>query len=84
MFPALYACRVVHPCEPPPGILYRGISFFTLRVDDVYEVLQEAGHPITHPKLPLHVDADEDCLLLVRDHEGDTGWVLTSFLLSVD
>lgn len=82
--PALYECRVIHPCEPPAGVAYRQIPFFTLRVDDVYDILQEAGHPSTHHELPLYVDDGEDCLLLARNEAGDVGWVLASFLLPVD
>ncbi|KAI0752811.1 hypothetical protein C8Q80DRAFT_1096780 [Daedaleopsis nitida] len=82
--PALYQCRVIHMCEPPPGVSYRDIPFFTLRVDDVYDILQEAGHPSTHRDLPLYVDDGEDCLLLARSESGDVGWVLASFLLPVD
>ena len=57
------------------------------------EVLQEAGHPSIHPKLPLWVDDGEDCLLLCRERKegvegeageetggGDVGWALASFL----
>ncbi|TFK90241.1 hypothetical protein K466DRAFT_597089 [Polyporus arcularius HHB13444] len=82
--PPLYQCRVIHPCEPPPGVSYRDIPFFTLRVDDIYDILQEAGHPSTHRDLPLYVDDGEDCLLLARSEAGDVGWVLASFLLPVD
>lgn len=38
----------------------------TLKVDEIYTVLQEAGHPSMHDGLPVHVDEGEDCLLLVR------------------
>ncbi|KAL6305114.1 hypothetical protein BKA93DRAFT_731664 [Sparassis latifolia] len=82
--PAMYSCRVVHPCLPPPGISYKGLPFFTLREDDEFEVLREAGHPSTHPELPLYVDDGEDCLLLVRLRTGDIGWALASFLVPVD
>ncbi|OBZ69702.1 Dynamin-binding protein [Grifola frondosa] len=82
--PALYSCRVVHLCQPPPGVSYRDLPFFTLLVDDVYDVLQEAGHPSDHDDLPLYVDEGEDCLLLVRDDIGDIGWALASFLIPVD
>ncbi|KAI0800196.1 hypothetical protein C8Q74DRAFT_1313919 [Fomes fomentarius] len=82
--PALYQCRVIHPCEPPLGVSYRDIGFFTLFVDDVYDILQEAGHPSTHRDLPLYVDDGEDCLLLARSEMGEVGWVLASFLLPVD
>ncbi|KAI0819201.1 hypothetical protein BC628DRAFT_1333538 [Trametes gibbosa] len=82
--PVLYECRVIHPCEPPAGVSYRDLPFFTLRVDDVYAVLKEAGHPSLHRDLPLYVDDGEDCLLLARDRAGHVGWVLASFLLPVD
>ncbi|KAH9846508.1 hypothetical protein C2E23DRAFT_743988 [Lenzites betulinus] len=82
--PVLYECRVIHACEPPPGVSYRDLPFFTLRVDDVYAVLKEAGHPSLHRDLPLYVDDGEDCLLLARDRRGNVGWVLASFLLPVD
>ncbi|KAI0365065.1 hypothetical protein BV20DRAFT_1102982 [Pilatotrama ljubarskyi] len=84
VIPALYQCRVIHQCEPPPGVSYRDLPFFTLRLDDVYDILKEAGHPSTHRDLPLYVDDGEDCLLLARDDAGNIGWVLASFLLPVD
>ncbi|KAI1791354.1 Dbl-like domain-containing protein [Ganoderma leucocontextum] len=82
--PALYECRVVHPCKPPEGVEYRDLPFLTLVVDEVYEILQEAGHPATHRDLPLYVDEGEDCLLLVRNSSGDVGWALASFMFPVD
>ncbi|PSR71543.1 hypothetical protein PHLCEN_2v12594 [Hermanssonia centrifuga] len=82
--PAMYACQVVHPLNPPDAVSYQNIPFFTLRVGDVYDILQEAGHPSLHRDLPLYVDDGEDCLLLVRNTFGDIGWVLASFLLPVD
>ena len=82
--PSLYECRVVHPCEPPEGVEYRNLPFFTLVVDDEYEILQEAGHPSTHRDLPLYVDDGEDCLLLARNAAGEVGWVLASFLVPVE
>ncbi|KAI0669533.1 hypothetical protein C8Q78DRAFT_1070654 [Trametes maxima] len=82
--PPLYQCRVIHPCEPPPGVSYRERPFFTLRLGDVYDILKEVGHPSTHHDLPLYVDDGEDCLLLARDELGGIGWVLASFLLPVD
>lgn len=82
--PSMYECRVVHLCEPPPGVSYRDLPFFTLRVNDVYEVLQEAGHPSLHADLPLYVDDGEDCLLLCRNAKGAIGWALASFLVPVD
>ncbi|EMD32966.1 hypothetical protein CERSUDRAFT_57638 [Gelatoporia subvermispora B] len=82
--PALYSCRVIHPCEPPPGVAYRDVPFMTLVVDDIYDILQEAGHPSTHADLPLYMDEGEDCLLLVRNAEGDIGWALASFMVPVE
>ncbi|EJF60772.1 Dbl-like domain-containing protein [Dichomitus squalens LYAD-421 SS1] len=82
--PSLYECRVVHSCEPPEGVEYRDLPFFTLRVDDVYGILQEMGHPSMHRDLPLYIDDGEDCLLLARDQAGDVGWVLASFLTPSD
>jgi dynamin-binding protein len=78
---AKYACRVVHPCDPPIGVSYYGFPFFTLDVGEVFQVLKEAGHPCTHEHLPLYVDDGEDCLLLVRDRGGNVGWALASFLI---
>ncbi|KAF8171877.1 hypothetical protein BJ912DRAFT_860280 [Pholiota molesta] len=78
--PAKYTCQVVHPCRPPAAVQYYSFPFFTLQVGDFYEVLQEAGHPSIHPKLPLYVDDGEDCLLLCRDGYGIVGWALASFL----
>ncbi|KAI0785725.1 hypothetical protein C8Q75DRAFT_722268 [Abortiporus biennis] len=79
--PAMYSCKVIHVCTPPLGVSYHDLPFFTLMVGDVYDVLQESGHPATHPELPLYVDDGEDCLLLVRDEMGDVGWALASFLI---
>ncbi|KIM76643.1 hypothetical protein PILCRDRAFT_77630 [Piloderma croceum F 1598] len=81
---AMYACRVVHPCNPPDGVSYRNLPFFTLRVNTVFEVLEEYGHPSLHEDLPLYVDDGEDCLLLVRDIVGNIGWSLASFLIPLD
>lgn len=79
----LYQCQVIFNCTPPPDVSYHDLPFFTLRVGEVYDVLQEQGHPSTHPDLPLYVDDGEDCLLLVRDAVDDIGWALASFLLPV-
>ena len=93
--PAKYICQVIHPCTPPSAISYYSFPFFTLREGDLLEVLQEAGHPSIHPKLPLWVDDGEDCLLLCRERRegidglgeeggegegGNVGWALASFL----
>ncbi|KAF9075511.1 hypothetical protein BDP27DRAFT_1212296 [Rhodocollybia butyracea] len=77
---AKYACRVIHPCKPPAVVSYFSFPFFTLVEGDLYQVLQEAGHPSIHPKLPLYVDDGEDCLLLCRNEVGEVGWALASFL----
>lgn len=82
--PAMYECRAVHECHPPEGVSYRGLPFCHLEIDDVFQILQESGHPSTHPDLPLVLDEGEDCLLLVRDRTGEIGWALASFLLPVD
>ena len=82
--PAMYSCRVIHECEPPEGVQYYGLPFFRLSIDDVYDVLKEAGHPSRHRDLPLLVDEGEDCLLLARDSTGELGWLLASFLFPVD
>ncbi|PPQ78977.1 hypothetical protein CVT25_002261 [Psilocybe cyanescens] len=78
--PAKYICQVIHPCKPPASVAYYSFPFFTLKEGALYEVLQEAGHPSIHPKLPLYVDDGEDCLLLCRDGNGVVGWALASFL----
>ncbi|KAJ7286910.1 hypothetical protein C8J57DRAFT_1495398 [Mycena rebaudengoi] len=78
--PALYACRVVHPCQPPAAVAYFGFPFFALEEHALLGVLHEAGHPSTHPRLPLYVDDGEDCLLLCRDADNEIGWALASFL----
>jgi RhoGEF domain len=92
--PAKYICQVIHPCTPPSAISYYSFPFFTLREGELLEVLQEAGHPSIHPKLPLWVDDGEDCLLLCRERVegvegigedgegagGNVGWALASFL----
>ena len=79
--PAKYICKVVHECAPPASVFYSSFPLFTLRMGDLYDVLQEAGHPNIHPGLPLSVDDDDDCLLLCRDRSGLVGWALASFLM---
>ncbi|KAJ7099366.1 hypothetical protein B0H15DRAFT_771497 [Mycena belliarum] len=78
--PAQYTCRVVHGCKPPAAVSYFGFPFFLLEEHALLGVLHEAGHPSTHPRLPLYVDDGEDCLLLCRDAMGEIGWALASFL----
>lgn len=82
--PAKYTCQVIHPCKPPTTgsapLSYFSFPFFTLKEQELYDVLQEAGHPSLHPNLPLIVDEGEDCLLLCRAWDGSVGWALASFL----
>lgn len=78
--PSKYLCQVIHDCHPPEGIAYYSFPFFKLVDGDLYDILQEAGHPSLHPKLPLYVDDGEDCLLLCRDARGNVGWGLASFM----
>ncbi|KAF7290118.1 DH domain-containing protein [Mycena chlorophos] len=78
--PTQYSCRVVHPCTPPSAVSYFGFPFFALEEHAILGVLHEAGHPSTHPRLPLYVDDGEDCLLLCRDSSNEIGWALASFL----
>ncbi|KAJ7198500.1 hypothetical protein GGX14DRAFT_700031 [Mycena pura] len=84
--PIQYSCRVVHPCTPPAAVSYFGFPFFALEEHALLGVLHEAGHPSTHPRLPLYVDDGEDCLLLCRDDADEIGWALASFLapLAID
>ncbi|KAF7289243.1 DH domain-containing protein [Mycena indigotica] len=78
--PVQYSCRVVHPCTPPSAVSYFGFPFFALEEHAILGVLHEAGHPSTHPRLPLYVDDGADCLLLCRDSANEIGWALASFL----
>ncbi|KAK7691906.1 hypothetical protein QCA50_005311 [Cerrena zonata] len=78
------SCYVVVDCKLLEGVQYYGIPFHTLVVGDVYEVLQNCGHPREHKGFPLHVDEEEECLLLVKNLEGDVGWALASFVLPTD
>jgi len=79
--PAKYICEVVCECKPPISVSYNSFPFFTLRMGEFYDILQEAGHPNIHPELPLHLDDEEDCLLLCRNGNGLVGWALASFLV---
>jgi hypothetical protein len=81
---AKYLCRVVHPSVTPPGAQYRDVPFFSLEVNQTFEVLHEFGHPSAYADLPLYVDDGEDCLMLVRDGRGRIGWALASFLIPID
>jgi hypothetical protein len=87
--PAKYMCQVIHPCKPPvtgsTPLSYFSFPFFTLREEELYDVLQEAGHPSLHPNLPLKVEeGEEDCLLLCRAYDGSVGWALASFLEPIE
>ncbi|KAI0302459.1 hypothetical protein B0F90DRAFT_1816648 [Multifurca ochricompacta] len=77
--PALYAYRVVHQCDPPEGVQYYGLPFFKLYLNDVYQVLKEAGDSSRHPALPVAMDE-----VLARASTGAIGWILASFLFPVD
>ena len=79
--PTKYVCEVVCECKPPAPVSYNSFPFFTLRMGELYDILQEAGHPNIHPGLPLHLDDEEDCLLLCRNGNGLVGWALASFLV---
>lgn len=82
--PARYVTQVIMPCMFKRGIDYYGFPFFDLFNGELYEVLQEAGHPSIH-KLPVYVDeGEEDCLLLCRDRDGMVGWAFASFMEPVD
>lgn len=87
--PAKYMCQVIYPCKPPmtgsTPLSYFSFPFFTLREEELYDVLQEAGHPSLHPNLPLKVEeGEEDCLLLCRAYDGSVGWALASFLEPIE
>ena len=64
--------------------MYEGYEFHRLEVGMRLGVVEEHGHPCTHPTLPVHIDDGEDCLLLAVDTYGDTGWAFASFLVPVD
>ena len=81
-WPAAYAVVVVHPFETR-DVIYREHPFFQLQLDEIYDVLDDAGHPSTCEGLPLHVDDVTDRLLLVRNDYGEIGWALASYLVPV-
>lgn len=82
--PVLYACEAITPFRLCRSVLYEGIGFHTLIVGTRLGIIQEFGHPSTHPSLPVHVDDGEDCLLLAMDGHGEVGWAFASFLVPVD
>ena len=82
--PVLYACQVISPFHLGRDALYGEYGFHTLDVGMKLGILEEHGHPSTHPSLPVHVDDGEDCLLLAMDRHGYVGWAFASFLVPVD
>ena len=81
-WPAAYAVVVVHPFETR-DVIYREHPFFQLQLDEIYDVLDYAGHPSKCEGLPLHVDDMSDSLLLVRSEYGEIGWALASFVVPI-
>lgn len=82
--PVMYECEVITAFDVGRDVTYEGIPFHRLKIGNRLGILQEAGHPCTHPNLPIHVDDGEDCLLMARNIEGAVGWVFASFLIPVD
>jgi len=81
-WPATFVVVAVHPFETR-DVIYREHPFFQLQIDEVYDVLDDAGHPSTCEGLPLHVDDMDDSLLLVRNIYGEIGWALASYVVPV-
>jgi len=82
--PVLYACEAVSPFRLDRDIVYEGVGFHRLEIGTRLGIVQEFGHPSTHPLLPVHVDDGEDCLLFAVDVHANTGWAFASFLVPVD
>ena len=82
--PVLYACKAIAAFHLGRHALYQGYGFHTLEVGTRLGIIEERGHPSTHPSLPLNVDGSEDCLLLAVDKCWNQGWALASFLVPVD
>ena len=82
--PVLYACEAVSPFQLGRDVMYEDIGFHRLEVGTRLGIIQEFGHPCTHPLLPVHIDDGEDCLLLAMDGQGNVGWAFASFLIPVD
>lgn len=82
--PVMYECEAITTFNAGRDVKYEGIPFHKLKTGRRLGILQEAGHPCTHPNLPIHVDDGEDCLLMAMDTEGTVGWVFASFLIPVD
>ncbi len=64
-------------------IVYRDRPFFQLQLDEIYEVLGDAGHPSTCEGLLLQVEDMSDRLLLVRNIYREIGWALASFVTPI-
>ncbi|KAF9507775.1 hypothetical protein BS47DRAFT_1488683 [Hydnum rufescens UP504] len=77
----LYVVSCVHPFHPPNGAMHLGLSFLTLDVGDVVDILLEDGHPSTHEGLPISIDDGDDCMLVGRDERDNIGWCLASFVM---
>ena len=82
--PVLYACEAITAFRLGRHALYQGYGFHTLEVGTRLGIIEERGHPCTHPSLPVHVDDGEDCLLLAVDEYGNQGWAFASFMMPVD
>jgi len=61
--------------------MHLGLSFLTLDVGDVVDILLEDGHPSTHEGLPIYIDDGDDCMLVGRDERDNIGWCLASFVM---
>lgn len=80
--PSLYYVTVTHPCVPPEGASFRDLPFFELRVGERFGVLQELGHPSAFDDVCVGIDeGEEDCLLVVKNDDGEIGLALATFLL---
>ncbi|KAL5512483.1 hypothetical protein ACEPAG_3136 [Sanghuangporus baumii] len=82
--PSMYYVVANHPCCPPEGALYMDLPFFHLRQGEVFGVVSELGHPSLFEGLCMDIDeGEDDCLLVVRNEDGETGLALASFLVPV-
>ena len=82
--PVLYACEAVSPFHLGRDVVYKSYGFHRLEVGMRLGIVEEFGHPSTHPALPVHIDDGEDCLLLAMDVYDKIGWAFASFLVPVD
>ncbi|KAF8305053.1 hypothetical protein DL93DRAFT_2233219 [Clavulina sp. PMI_390] len=83
-YETMYTVACVHPFHPPPGATHQEYPFLSLEINDVVDILLEAGHPSTHPGLPIYVDDGEDCMLMGRDERNNIGWCLASFVVPLN